>query len=119
MAAGGTRTDLEPLVDALRVELVAAAENAQQLASLEVAHAHHARRLLHARALDVTVEAVRGKTLDLALQQTLRLRLAQSFGKVEQRLVVLLVGVRLLQVDAERRRVAKHRSAHRKHSALS
>ena len=92
------------------MELVAASEHAQQLAPLEVAHAHHARRLLHARALDVTVEAVRWQALDLALEQTFWLGLAQTFGQVEQRLVVLLVGVRLLEVDAERRRVAKHRS---------
>ena len=39
-------THLEPLVDALCVELVAAGEDPEGLAHLEVAHAHHAHSLV-------------------------------------------------------------------------
>ena len=45
-ADGAGAVGLEPLVHALGVELVRAGQHAQHLALLEVAHAHHARRLL-------------------------------------------------------------------------
>ena len=79
-------TDLEPLIDALGVELVTARQHAQQLSTLEVAHADDARRLLATRTLDVTVEAIRRQLLDLELHQTLGLGVAQSLGQVQQRL---------------------------------
>ena len=51
---------LEPLVDALCVELVAAGEDAQRLPHLEVAHAHHAHRLVVVLA---AVTGVPGKNM--------------------------------------------------------
>lgn len=68
---------LEPLVDTLAVELMAAWEDPDHLPGLEVRHADHADSLLGVLARLLTRVPVAGQLLDVTLGQTLRLDLAK------------------------------------------
>ena len=76
-------THLEPLVDTLGMKLVQARQNAQKLATLKVAHAHHARRLVHVVASHLTVETIAGQLLDLHLGQSPRFGFTQTLRQVQ------------------------------------
>lgn len=92
-AADRTRSVcLEPLVDTLAVELVAARQNSNHLALLKVAHADDADSLLAILAAGLARVPVAGQLLDVTLGEPLRLDLAQALGEGEKRLVVLGLG---------------------------
>lgn len=103
----------EPLVDALRVELVRTGQDSEQLPRLEIAHAHNARGLVS--LVRVRVKLVAEQRLDLQFTQPARFGLAEALGEVEQGLVVLgFGGIGAAEVRlAERRHrlVGEHRPA--------
>jgi hypothetical protein len=69
---------LEPLVDALAVELVAARENSNHLALLKVAHADDADCLLAILSAGLPCVPVAGQLLDVTFWEPLRFDLSQA-----------------------------------------
>ena len=58
-------------------------QNAQQLATLKVTHAHDARRLVHVIAAHLTVEAIARQLLNLHLGQPPRFGFTQTLCQVQ------------------------------------
>lgn len=76
-ADGAGAVGPKPLVDALGVKLVRTGQHSQDLACLEVAHAHNAGRLVP--GVGFRVELVAGQLVDLGSRKATWFRLAQAF----------------------------------------
>lgn len=90
---------LKPLVYTLGVELVIAGQDPEELARLEVTHAHHTHCLL--RLMVVGVEAVRWKLFYICFGQTAGLCLPETLRQVQQGLIVLHLSVIYVQLQID------------------
>lgn len=83
------------------MELMATGQDSQQLAGLKITHAHHAQCLL--RLMVVWIEPIGRKLFNVSLRQSSEFGLTETFGQVQQGLIIFNFPIVYIQFEADSR----------------